>query len=72
MKIYFKLNLLKLAQPMIRPIEATVGKQGLLDGNRAFPQGDVVAYRFFVGRLRLFEDQRQSRVETIGDDVFWQ
>mmetsp|Transcript_10219 Transcript_10219/g.33735 ORF Transcript_10219/g.33735 Transcript_10219/m.33735 type:complete len:237 (-) Transcript_10219:344-1054(-) len=24
---------------------------------RSFPRGDVVTYRFFVGRLRMFEDQ---------------
>ena len=51
------LNLLKLAQPLIRPLEASAGKSGAFDSNRVFPQGDVVTYRFFVGRLRMFEDQ---------------
>lgn len=49
LKIYFKLNLMKLAQPLTRPL----GKINWTE----FPKADVVAYRFFLGRLRLFEDQ---------------
>jgi len=58
MKIYFKLNLLKLAQPLIRPVEASAGKA--LESNSVFPVGDVVSYRFFVGRLRMFEDRYEE------------
>ena len=65
LKIYFKLNLLKLAQPLIRPLEATAGRSGAFDSNKVFPQGDVVAYRFFVGRLRMFEDQYASAEEHL-------
>jgi len=59
LKIYFKLNLLKLAQPLIRPLELAGGGRddlaSFLQSSR-FPKGDIVAYRFFVGRLRMFED----------------
>lgn len=65
LKIYFKLNLLKLAQPLIRPLEATAGRSGAFDSNAVFPQGDVVAYRFFVGRLRMFEDQYVAAEEHL-------
>mmetsp|Transcript_21705 Transcript_21705/g.66882 ORF Transcript_21705/g.66882 Transcript_21705/m.66882 type:complete len:423 (-) Transcript_21705:42-1310(-) len=61
LKIYFKLNLLKLAQPLIRPVELAGGRDlaSFLQSSR-WPKGDVVAYRFFVGRLRMFEDQYAS------------
>ena len=65
LKIYFKLNLLKLAQPLIRPLEATAGRSGAFDSRKIFPQGDVVAYRFFVGRLRMFEDQYGAAEEHL-------
>lgn len=53
MKIYFRLNLLKLGQPIIRSLEV---QNKELDWSQ-FPSADVVTYRFFVGRLRMFEDQ---------------
>ena len=60
-KIYFKLNTLRLCQPLLKPIEAASSKTGLLDkrgtGGQGYPQGDLVTYKFYVGRLRMFEDQ---------------
>jgi hypothetical protein len=65
LKIYFKLNLVKLAQPLIRPLEATAGKAGHFDRRGVFPLGDIVAYRFFIGRLRMFEDHYAEAEEHL-------
>ncbi|KAJ8600376.1 hypothetical protein CTAYLR_000718 [Chrysophaeum taylorii] len=59
MKIYFRLYLVKLAQPLIRSLEAKP-----LEWSQ-FPKGDVVMYRYFVGRLRMFEDQYAAAEEHL-------
>jgi nuclear mRNA export protein PCID2/THP1 len=48
--MYFKLNTLRLCKNLLRPVES----RGLhLSGD----MGDVVTYRYYVGRLYMFEDQ---------------
>ena len=48
--MYFKLNTLRLCKNLLRPVES----RGLhLSGD----MGDMVTYRYYVGRLYMFEDQ---------------
>jgi nuclear mRNA export protein PCID2/THP1 len=48
--MYFKLNTLRLCKNLLRPVES----RGL---HLAGDMGDVVTYRYYVGRLYMFEDQ---------------
>jgi hypothetical protein len=48
--IYFRLNTLRLCKNLVKPVEAR--KLHL-----AAPTGQMVTYRYYTGRLNLFEDQ---------------
>lgn len=50
--IYFFLNTLRLCKNLVRPMEA----RKLVDQGGA-TMGELVTYRYFTGRLALFEDQ---------------
>ena len=54
--MYFSLNTLRLCKNLVRPVET----RKLLQRGRA---GDLVTYRYYVGRLYMFEDQ-YDRAET--------
>ena len=48
--IYFQLNTLRLCKNLLRPVEGKkLHQQGTM--------GQLVTYRYYVGRLNLFEDQ---------------
>jgi hypothetical protein len=51
--IYFRLNTLRLCRNLLRPVETRkLHEQGSM--------GHLVTYRYYVGRLYLFEDQYQE------------
>mmetsp|Transcript_13805 Transcript_13805/g.24755 ORF Transcript_13805/g.24755 Transcript_13805/m.24755 type:complete len:240 (+) Transcript_13805:1-720(+) len=51
--MYFRLNILRLCKNLIRPVETRKLHES---GGMA----DMVTYRFFIGRLNMFEDQHQN------------
>ena len=60
--MYFKLNTLRLCKNLLRPVES----RGLhLSGDMS----DMVTYRFYVGRIHMFEDQYEL-AETNLDYAF--
>jgi hypothetical protein len=48
--IYFRLNTLRLCKNLVRPVESR-------KLHEQAPMGQMVTYRYFTGRLALFEDQ---------------
>ncbi len=52
-KIYFKLNTLQLMGKLIRLVD----QPAVMNSLQAFPLRDVVTYKYYVGRLALFEDR---------------
>ena len=55
-KIYFKVNTLQLCGKLINVIE----KERILDNLRYFPVSDVVMYKYYIGRLKMFEDKYEE------------
>lgn len=53
-KIYFKLNTIQLCAKLIGSIE---GPGGVMDSYREFSVSDVVMYKYYIGRIRMFEDK---------------
>ena len=51
--MYFRLNILRLCKNLIRPVET---KKLHEKGSMA----DMVTYRYYIGRLSMFEDQHDS------------
>lgn len=51
LSIYFSLNTLRLCKNLVKPVETKKLH------TKAFPMGDLVTYRYYTGRLNLFEDQ---------------
>lgn len=60
--MYFRLNILRLCKNLIRPVET----RGL---NKNAQMGQMVTYRYYCGRLNMFEDQH-SMAETNLDYAF--
>lgn len=58
-KIYFKLNTLQLCSKLINVVERP-GPACATDAFRCFPVADVVAYKYYVGRLKMFEDRYEE------------
>ena len=54
-KIYFNLNTLQLCGKLINVVERP-GPTCATDSFWLFPVSDVVAYKYYVGRLKMFED----------------
>lgn len=51
--MYFRLNTLRLCKNLLRPVESRqLHEKGTM--------GDMVTYRYYVGRLNMFEDQYES------------
>eukprot|EP00741_Cyanophora_paradoxa_P010679 tig00020538_g10321.t1 len=59
-KIYFKLNTLRLCKNVIRAVDSP----GFPDLER-FPVAQKVTYKFFVGRLAMFEDNYRKAEEDL-------
>ena len=63
-KIYFKLNTLQLCSKLINVVERP-GAGNALEAVRLFPVSDVVTYKFYIGRLKMFEDKyEEARCDT--------
>lgn len=58
-KIYFKLNTLQLCSKLINVVERP-GVQCATDAYWLFPVSDVVTYKYYVGRLKMFEDRYED------------
>lgn len=48
--MYFKLNTLRLCKNLLKPVES----RGIHENGT---MGEMVTYRYYVGRLNMFEDQ---------------
>mmetsp|Transcript_19559 Transcript_19559/g.42193 ORF Transcript_19559/g.42193 Transcript_19559/m.42193 type:complete len:402 (+) Transcript_19559:100-1305(+) len=51
--MYFRLNTLRLCKNLVRPVESR-------NLNKSGKMGEMVTYRYFVGRLNMFEDQYED------------
>ena len=60
-KIYFKLNTLQLCGKLINLVET----RDTMDNLKLFPVSDVVTYKYYVGRLKMFEDQYEEAKECL-------
>lgn len=56
--MYFRLNTLRLCKNLVRPVES---RNLHITGNK----GDMVTYRYFVGRLNMFEDVYELAEENL-------
>jgi len=56
--MYFRLNTLRLCKNLVRPVES---RNLHMSGNK----GDMVTYRYFVGRLNMFEDLYELAEENL-------
>ncbi len=61
-KIYFKLNTLHNATKLINVVE---GPGSVLGSLTLFPVCDVVTYKYYIGRLRMFEDNFEEARECL-------
>ena len=62
-KIYFKVNTLQLCGKLINVVEGP-GSTVMRDLS-VFPVCDVVMYKYYIGRLKMFEDRySEARYET--------
>jgi len=50
--VYFKLNILRLCKNLIRPVETR-------KLNETGTMGQMVTYRYYIGRLNMFEDEHR-------------
>jgi hypothetical protein len=55
-KIYFKLDTLHLCGKLINAVERP-GPESPMQNLQRFPLVDVVTYKFYIGKLRMFEDK---------------
>jgi hypothetical protein len=60
-RVYFKLNALRLCTNLTR----TVNAPGFVDFEASFPVAHRVTYKYFVGRLHLYEDRYAEAVESL-------
>lgn len=56
-KIYFRVNTLQLCGKLISVLE---GPGGIMDNLQLFPVSDVVMYKYYLGRLKMFEDRYEE------------
>ena len=71
-KIYFKLNTLPLCNKLINAIEGQPNamtkspmEQAIMDNLTSFPVTDVVTYKFYIGKLKMFEDRYEEARECL-------
>jgi nuclear mRNA export protein PCID2/THP1 len=56
--MYFRLNILRLCKNLIRPVETRkLNEQG--------DMGAMVTYRYYIGRLNMFEDQHELAEQNL-------
>jgi nuclear mRNA export protein PCID2/THP1 len=60
-RVYFDLNALRLCTNLTR----TVNAPGFIDFETSFPVAHRVTYKYFVGRLHLYEDRYEEAVECL-------
>lgn len=60
-RVYFDLNTLRLCSNLTR----TVNAPGFIDFEASFPVAHRVTYKYFVGRLHLYEDQYDEAIECL-------
>lgn len=58
-KIYFKVNTLQLCGNLIRVIEMK-GPGSIMENLHLFNVCDVVMYKYYIGRLKMFEDRYEE------------
>jgi hypothetical protein len=63
-KIYFKVNTLQLCGNLIRVIEMK-GPGSIMENLHLFPVCDVVMYKYYIGRLKMFEDRYEESRECL-------
>ena len=56
-KIYFRVNTLQLCGKLINVVE---GPGGIMDHLQLFPICDVAMYKYYIGRLKMFEDRYEE------------
>mmetsp|Transcript_31772 Transcript_31772/g.53588 ORF Transcript_31772/g.53588 Transcript_31772/m.53588 type:complete len:406 (+) Transcript_31772:36-1253(+) len=61
-KIYFKVNTLQLCGKLINVVE---GPSGIMNQLQSFPVSDVVMYKYYIGRLKMFEDRYTEARECL-------
>lgn len=61
-KIYFKLNSLQLCTKLISTVE---GPGAVMENLHLFSLDEVVTYKYYVGRLRMFEDRYDEAREYL-------
>jgi len=54
-KIYFKVNTLQLCGKLINVVEGP--GSSVMNDLSAFPVCDVAMYKYYIGRLKMFEDR---------------
>ena len=57
LKLYFKLNTLQLCGKLISTVE---GNEDIMANLRYFPVSDVVTYKYYIGRLKMYEDKYED------------
>lgn len=60
-RVYFDLNTLRLCSNLTR----TVNAPGFIDFEASFPVAHRVTYKYFVGRLHLYEDQYDEAIDCL-------
>lgn len=60
-RVYFDLNTLRLCSNLTR----TVNAPGFIDFEKSFSIAHRVTYKYFVGRLHLYEDQYDEAIECL-------
>jgi len=61
-KIYFKVNTLQLCSKIIAVVEGPGHVMGNLN---VFPVCDVVTYKYYIGRLKMYEDRYEEAREAL-------
>jgi hypothetical protein len=56
-KVYFAVNTLQLCGKLINVVE---GPGGIMDNLPCFPVCDVAMYKYYIGRLKMFEDKYEE------------
>lgn len=59
--MYFRLNKLRLCKNLVRPVE----RVNLHKENGGCTMGEMVTYRYYVGRLNTFEDQYEEAEKNL-------
>ena len=63
-KIYFSLNTLALCGKLINVVEGP-SAGGIMSNLTLFPVNDVVMYKYYNGRLKMFEDKYEEARECL-------